>query len=246
MTMDELDISGKRYISSKRAAKENRYHVDYIGQLIRAGKIIGSKVGRMWYVEVESLSAYLGLDHTPPTTTVVAQNYTALEVKKNVEPSVISEIERVTPTPPTYSSQSSETNPYTLRVSKIPSFQEHPTLATVKASMGGLTYLSDDEPLLPQVRSLEHKIEIHKRTESVPQESAILKTKVKKETTPYQLPSSLLKTQRGVYTRNTNKALLYVAGVMGFISFVGSIAVSYYLQYSTVVEAAHVQSTLHF
>lgn len=57
--MDELEISGKRYISSRRAAKENHYHTDYIGQLIRAKKIIGSKVGRAWYVEEESLKAYL-------------------------------------------------------------------------------------------------------------------------------------------------------------------------------------------
>ncbi len=57
--MDELEISGKRYISSRRAAKENRYHVDYIGQLIRGGKVLGTKVGRAWYVSVDSLEAYL-------------------------------------------------------------------------------------------------------------------------------------------------------------------------------------------
>ena len=54
--MDELEISGRRYISSRRAAKENRYHMDYIGQLIRAGRIVGSKVGRTWYVDEESLN----------------------------------------------------------------------------------------------------------------------------------------------------------------------------------------------
>src|SRR5690348_163418 len=57
--MDELEIGGKKYLSSRRAAKENKYHTDYIGQLIRAGKIVGKKVGRAWYVEEGSLQTYL-------------------------------------------------------------------------------------------------------------------------------------------------------------------------------------------
>jgi len=58
--MDELEISGKRYISTRLAGKEHKYHSDYIGQLIRGGKVVGQKVGRSWYVEAESLAAYLG------------------------------------------------------------------------------------------------------------------------------------------------------------------------------------------
>lgn len=57
--MDELEISGKRYISARRAAKENKYTPDYIGQLIRGQKLKGQKVGRAWYVSEESLRAYL-------------------------------------------------------------------------------------------------------------------------------------------------------------------------------------------
>lgn len=64
--MDELEISGKRFISSKRAAKENRYHMDYIGQLIRSGKVVGSKVGRTWYVDAQSLATYLGKEYKAP------------------------------------------------------------------------------------------------------------------------------------------------------------------------------------
>ena len=63
--MDELVIAGKVYISSRRAAKENKYHADYIGQLIRGGKVLGTKVGRAWYVERDSLAAYLGQEPTP-------------------------------------------------------------------------------------------------------------------------------------------------------------------------------------
>ena len=67
--MDELEISGKRYLSSKRAAKEHKYHADYIGQLIRAGKVVGTKVGRAWYVESVSLDEYLAneCNHAPHT-----------------------------------------------------------------------------------------------------------------------------------------------------------------------------------
>ncbi len=58
--MEELQISGRRFISSRRVAKENGYHTDYIGQLIRGGKVKGQKVGRAWYVDAESFAAYLG------------------------------------------------------------------------------------------------------------------------------------------------------------------------------------------
>ena len=53
-------ISGRRYLSSLRAAKEHGYHSDYIGQLIRANKVKGQKVGRAWYVDAESLATYFG------------------------------------------------------------------------------------------------------------------------------------------------------------------------------------------
>lgn len=59
--MDSLEIEGKEYISAKRAAREHSYTMDYIGQLIRGGKLIGKKVGRAWYVEQDSLNAYLAL-----------------------------------------------------------------------------------------------------------------------------------------------------------------------------------------
>ncbi len=60
--MDELQISGKRFISSRRIARDNGYTSDYIGQLIRAQKIIGQKVGRAWYVDAISFDAFLGVE----------------------------------------------------------------------------------------------------------------------------------------------------------------------------------------
>ncbi len=66
--MDELEISGKRYISTRRAAREHKYHSDYIGQLIRGGKVHGQKVGRSWYVDEVSLATYLGKEVPTPST----------------------------------------------------------------------------------------------------------------------------------------------------------------------------------
>lgn len=56
--MDTLDIEGKAFVSARRAAKEYGYTTDYIGQLIRAQKLVGQKVGRAWYVAQDSLEAY--------------------------------------------------------------------------------------------------------------------------------------------------------------------------------------------
>ncbi len=53
--MDELVISGKKYISSKRASQLTGYAKDYVGQLARGGKIPGTRVGRAWYLEEEAL-----------------------------------------------------------------------------------------------------------------------------------------------------------------------------------------------
>lgn len=67
--MDELELSGRRHISAKRAAREHRYHSDYIGQLIRSGKVAGQKVGRSWYVDAGSLGTYLqGAEQTQAPT----------------------------------------------------------------------------------------------------------------------------------------------------------------------------------
>jgi len=48
--MDELEIGGKIYISSKRASELTGYAKDYVGQLARGGKIDARRVGRAWYV----------------------------------------------------------------------------------------------------------------------------------------------------------------------------------------------------
>lgn len=55
---DDISLDGKQYISSKRASEEIGYSQDYIGQLARGGHIDAKRLGGMWYVSMESLSAY--------------------------------------------------------------------------------------------------------------------------------------------------------------------------------------------
>ncbi len=90
--MEELQISGKRYISSQRAAKDHKYHSDYIGQLVRAGKVAGQKVGRAWYVEADSLAVYLGkeiVQSTPMAHEVIEEvaAVSVVEEKKEINSS---------------------------------------------------------------------------------------------------------------------------------------------------------------
>ena len=70
--MDELEIAGRRYLSTRRAAKEHKYTPDYVGQLIRGGKVVGKKVGRSWYVEEASLNAYLNGEAAPARAVAAA------------------------------------------------------------------------------------------------------------------------------------------------------------------------------
>ncbi len=55
---DELFISGKTYVSSRRASEISGYAQDYIGQLCRGGLIDAQRVGGLWYVFLDSLNAY--------------------------------------------------------------------------------------------------------------------------------------------------------------------------------------------
>jgi len=55
---DEIFLSGKQYVSSKRAAATGGYAQDYVGQLARGGLIDAQRVGGLWYVSMESLEAY--------------------------------------------------------------------------------------------------------------------------------------------------------------------------------------------
>lgn len=89
--MEELEISGKRYISTRRAARQHGYHSDYMGQLIRSGKVAGQKVGRAWYIEEESLAVYLGKAPAPVAAPVKVAPAPVLQAPEPVVGKVIEE-----------------------------------------------------------------------------------------------------------------------------------------------------------
>ncbi len=155
--MDELEIDGKKYLSSRRAAKEHKYHTDYIGQLIRAGKVAGKKVGRAWYVEEASLNAYLKSEKdsgvvvmAQPQAEVIAEPVVE-EVTAEVEEKFVEEVkenpieEEVVEEPMVIEQKSI--------VEEKPEQKIHITLAerTIPQRKNTLTYIEDTEPFIPEL-----------------------------------------------------------------------------------------------
>ncbi|MDE1925444.1 MAG: hypothetical protein KGH79_04715 [Patescibacteria group bacterium] len=153
--MDELEISGKRYISSKRAGKEHKYHPDYIGQLVRAGKVEGQKVGRAWYVDADSLSFYLSKDLGPREPVLADPGelvQKAEEEKTNEDTQIEPEPEPVSEPQPIAVHVQKEEMP---EMNETTSIQEEIKIIPIKVAkprIGGLTYLVDEEPLFPAIK----------------------------------------------------------------------------------------------
>lgn len=73
--MQEVKLGGKTFISVKRAAEITGYTRDYLGQLARGGKIESQRVGRSWYVNIDSLSKHQEVSSAyEPTPPEVVQN----------------------------------------------------------------------------------------------------------------------------------------------------------------------------
>ncbi len=154
--MDELEISGKRYISSRRAAKEHRYHSDYIGQLIRGGKVVGEKVGRSWYVEAQSLEAYLrGEISKGEISTPAVEEKIALEPEPLQDPALEEKIEEKIEEPVSEPETPSIKITPAAATEVVRKEEEHRVaihIAKPEPLKKGLTYMADDSPLLPEIR----------------------------------------------------------------------------------------------
>lgn len=180
--MDELEIGDKRYLSTKRAGKEHKYHSDYIGQLIRAGKVVGKKVGRSWYVEEASLNAYLSGEAekaapvikktaevpvpTPePALAVVAEAEVVLKPEVVAEEKIIEPLPVVTP-PPAVVDQKNF-NPAPVRRVAIDDGHQIPikTSNIQVTKQSSLHYIADDAPALPTVQAKKLAITV---SEEVP------------------------------------------------------------------------------
>lgn len=55
---DQINLDGKEYTSSKRAAQLSGYTQDYVGQLARSAQIDAQRVNGLWYVFMDSLLGY--------------------------------------------------------------------------------------------------------------------------------------------------------------------------------------------
>ncbi len=84
--MDELDVGGKKYISSKRASELTGYAKDYIGQLLRAGKVSGTRFGRAWYVEESEILRHAGKSVVPDVPATVTQETSEISEQPVVLP----------------------------------------------------------------------------------------------------------------------------------------------------------------
>lgn len=58
------------FITLKEASSISGYHPDYIGALVRSGKIHGDKKGRNWYVSKKEVEEHFMTKHYVPTKKV--------------------------------------------------------------------------------------------------------------------------------------------------------------------------------
>ena len=137
--MDELQISGKRFISSRRIARDNNYTPDYIGQLIRGGKVVGQKVGRAWYVDAVSFDTFLGGEgQVQPVQQIQPEQQVQIETLKPAPP------EKVEPV--VVAQKKEEPHYVPLHIVKTSAPAEAPA---------GLRYYSDERPSLPDIREIQ-------------------------------------------------------------------------------------------
>ena len=191
--MDELEISGKRYISTRRAAREHGYHSDYMGQLIRGGKVAGQKVGRAWYIDEASLAAYLAGEQAPelatPAAAVIEEAKAEPVIERLVEEPIAAEVEpqkievqeipaatpEPLPTPPPAPAPLPTPAPAPFvgdkEVREAPAekieikkiYQELPI-----EEIGGLRYAADDTPSIPMVTRMPTQSQYYARPQSAP------------------------------------------------------------------------------
>ena len=166
--MDELEIDGKKYLSSKRAAREHKYHTDYIGQLIRAGKVVGKKVGRSWYVEETSLKNYLLTEggqapvvHAPAAPAAVEAPAFVGEVPvihpafmpskpspKAEEYAAPRAVEEAPARAPVFAEPAAHAEQPTIKEERTVYF----TSPVIEKKSSTLTYVEEEEPMLPVLK----------------------------------------------------------------------------------------------
>lgn len=92
--MQKISFGNKEYVKASVVAKKFRYTQDYVGQLCRGKKVDARLVGRVWYVEPESVVAYRKSKHTDKkdsSSVTIAFNK---KVRRNNNPKPVSSVLR--------------------------------------------------------------------------------------------------------------------------------------------------------
>jgi excisionase family DNA binding protein len=182
--VDELEIQGKKYISSKRAAKLTGYAKDYIGQLARAGKIAGTRVGRAWYVDESALLNHAGpLGDMAPTESVESApeaTQTSVVPRTAVQPAPIRES---IPSPVSVSRVRAESGRIFLNKRRAVTPAMLRTIGISKRELPSSwmepTYFTDTGELLPRTKHTEYDKAVHYEME--PDAARITIKKIKAE-----------------------------------------------------------------
>ena len=150
MSEEPLVFNGKKYISSRRASEISGYHIDYLGQLSRSGKIESEMVGRNRYVCEESLFTYLhslNAKMGPETVVVSGVKKESLDVPKNKPESDTSITPRSASITPTFSNISQTFGNTVTLQSRFPNGLFERTLLVVVTALIATTFA------MPQTRS---------------------------------------------------------------------------------------------
>jgi hypothetical protein len=62
---NEFVLNGARYLSAREIARKHGYVRDYVARLCREGKVSGHRLGRNWYVHVESFADFIQRTENP-------------------------------------------------------------------------------------------------------------------------------------------------------------------------------------
>lgn len=92
--MQKISFGNIEYIKASAVAKRFKYTQDYVGQLCRSKKVDARLVGRVWYVDPDSVADYRKTKHSTQKTTntdKVAINQTP---KRNPNPKPVSAVLR--------------------------------------------------------------------------------------------------------------------------------------------------------
>ena len=215
--MDELVISGKRYISSRRAAKENRYHTDYIGQLVRARKIAGKKVGRAWYIDAESLSRYVQAEKNGTEADIDADEF--VEVPQPEEEALHTHVADMREVHPKREAEETISVGFSTQYSPVQPLMPKPHAPAPTPTMSqdihvvkpALQYIADDEPFVPKISQYEEVVVSSIRAE------AVTSRPIAQAPIPHKKTSS----------RTWNILPVFVVGMLLIIGFFASTALRY-------------------